>query len=402
MSHGDINRVKDAALAFILSRIAAWRRTAIVLVAAVGLASLAACGNEKIGLDRCKLPIADGRGDVAVGGWPRVEHRMRSTGSITATVILVDFPDAPATISPAAAVAKLKQAEAIFSEMSYGRMEFRLTPKLRWYRMSKNSNEYQFAASFDSHRKYIAEAVALADPEVDFSTTDSLIILANPDAEGVGNQGPAFTPTDTSDGLEVDGNVIMNGATSAYDLNYWGAIWLNHEIGHTLGLVDLYAFEGEPFKFVGEYSFMSLSSLDANSPGLLAWERWVLGWIDDTQIVCADRMVDGGVRAVLTPVSEIGGVKAVVVPIAETRAVVVESRAPSGIDARIAKPGALVYVVDSAIESGKGPIYIAPRDVNDPGFRQSTRAVGQSVEIEGVRVAVSALTADGLEVEVTR
>jgi len=356
----------------------------------------------------CKLPIADGRGDVAIGGWPRATERLRATGEVVATVIMVDFPDAPATISPEDAFAKLAPSAGIFDEVSYGRLEYRLEPVMTWYRMSQPSTAYApLTSSFERHRDYVAEAVALADADVDFSSTESLIVLANPDAEGLGEAGPAFTPISADEGIAVDGTVLMNGATSAHDLNHWGAIWLNHEVTHTLGLPDLYAFEGpEAFPYTGEFSYMGLSSLDSNAPGLLAWERWVLGWIDDAQVTCLAAPPASAVPAVLSPIGRAGGSKAVVVALGPTRALVAEARAATGLDAGIRKEGVLVYTVDSSVESGFGPVRVFPADPEDPaaGFTtyfEAPRAAGESVEVDGVRVTVVSRDGEGFRVELS-
>jgi hypothetical protein len=29
--------------------------------------------------------------------------------------------------------------------------------------------------------------------------------------------------------------------------------------------------------------------INGNSPGLFAWERWVLGWLNTNQIICLDK-----------------------------------------------------------------------------------------------------------------
>lgn len=359
----------------------------------------------------CTLPIADGRGDVAIGGWPRAAERLRATGEVVATVIMVDFPDAPATMSPEDAFAKLAPSSGIFAEVSYGHLDYRLEPVMTWYRMSQPSTAYApLTSSFERHRDYVAEAVALADADVDFSSTESLIVLANPDAEGLGEAGPAFTPISADDGIAVDGTVLMNGATSAHDLNHWGAIWLNHEVTHTLGLPDLYAFEGpEAFPYTGEFSYMGYSSLDSNAPGLLAWERWVLGWIDDEQVICLatpPASAVSGVSAVLSPLGAPGGPKAAVVALGPTRVVVAEARTATGLDAGIHKEGVLVYTVDSSVESGFGPVRVFPADPVDPTvgyttFFEAPRAVGESVEVDGVRVTVVSRDGEGFTVELS-
>ena len=355
----------------------------------------------------CKLPIADGRGDVSIGGWPRIDERLKSTGGVIATVVMVDFPDAPASMTPTDAFARISPSADVFNEMSYGKLSYTFKPQLKWYRMSKKSTDYVAGGwTFIKHRDYIVEAAKLADVDIDFSKTDSLIILANPDSTGIGNSGPAFAAV-RKNGITLDGKYISNGATSAYDLNNWKSIWLNHEVTHTLGLVDLYAFtQSNPanrydgLRYTGEFSYMGFSSYESNAPSLLAFERWNLGWINDSQIKCLN---DAKSTELISPVQTSGGVKAVIIPISRTKAVVIESRRAIGIDKNIAKSGALVYVVDSSIQSGQGPVKVFPSDVSsDPRYLKAPRALGESVTTEGITVKVTKSDDSGDTVEITK
>jgi M6 family metalloprotease-like protein len=355
----------------------------------------------------CKLPVADGRGDVSIGGWPRIDERLKSTGGVIATVVMVDFPDAPASMTPTDAFARISQSADVFNEMSYGKLSYTFKPQLKWYRMSKKSTDYVAGGwTFIKHRDYIVEAAKLADVDIDFSKTDSLIILANPDSTGIGNSGPAFAAV-RKNGITLDGKYISNGATSAYDLNNWKSIWLNHEVTHTLGLVDLYAFtQSNPanrydgLRYTGEFSYMGFSSYESNAPSLFAFERWNLGWINDSQIKC---LKDAKSTELISPVQTSSGVKAVVIPISRTKAVVIESRRAIGIDKNIAKSGALVYVVDSSIQSGQGPVKVFPSDVSsDPRYLKAPRALGESVTTEGITVKVTKSDDSGDTVEISK
>jgi len=355
----------------------------------------------------CKLPVADGRGDVSIGGWPRIDERLKSTGGVIATVVMVDFPDAPASMTPTDAFARISPSADVFNEMSYGKLSYTFKPQLKWYRMSKKSTDYVAGGwTFIKHREYITEAAKLADVDIDFSKTDSLIILANPDSTGIGNSGPAFAAI-RKNGITLDGKYISNGATSAYDLNNWKSIWLNHEVTHTLGLVDLYAFTQsnsanryDNLRYTGEFSYMGFSSYESNAPSLFAFERWNLGWINDSQIKC---LKDAKSTELISPVQTSGGVKAVIIPISRTKAVVIESRRAIGIDKNIAKSGALVYVVDSSIQSGQGPVKVFPSDVSsDPRYLKAPRAFGESVTTEGITVKVTKSDASGDTVEITK
>jgi len=217
--------------------------------------------------------------------------------------------------------------------------------------------------------------------------------------------GPAFSATDLP--ITLDNTDFYNGTGSAADLATWGFIWANHELTHTLGLVDLYAFESEDttnnydgLRFTGQFSYMGDTSPDSFAPGLFAFERWNLGWLDDDQIICTS---ENEITQLITPLAEIGGIKAVIVPITSTKVVVVESRRPIGIDRNLKKSGALVYVVDSAVESGLGPIQVYPVDTkNDPQFTQSPRAAGENIEIEGLNIKVINSTITGDTVTISK
>ena len=380
---------------------------AATTIAPKSTATTTTAAPNKSDVSACKLPVADGRGDVSIGGWPRITERSKTTGKVVATVIMVDFSDAPATMTPQAAFAKISRATATFNEVSYGQLNYEFNPQYKWYRMSKQSTQYApLTQSFVTHRAYIAEAAALADSEVDFSSTDSIVILSNPDAKGLGMAGPAFAAI-RGNGITLDGKYISNGTTSAYDLNYWKSIWLNHEITHTMGLADVYAATRENsannydgHRYVGEFSYMGFSSFEGNAPGLFAFERWNLGWIDDTQIICSS---EKQISQLITPVQSAGGIKAVIVPLTRTKALVVESRRAIGLDSKIAKTGALVYIVDSSLQSGYGPVKIYPSSVStDPRYLQAPRAVGESVTVEGITVTVTSATSAGDTVSITR
>ena len=331
---------------------------------------------------KCMLPVADGRGDVALG-LPRIAARGKSVGDVRATVIFVDFPDMTTRPTPEAALGLVSpRASEIFKEISYGRLNYMIEPNLNWFMMSKPSTAYSYS-TFRTHHDFVKEVIALADPTTDFSKTDSLIVITNPLQRAL-SFGPAMT-FPASEGFIADGKLINNGTTSGSDISYWGAAWLNHEIGHSFGLVDLYAYGVAPdqtFKFTGEFSLMGLNDERSRAPGLLAWERFVIGWLDQSQLVCAP----SGVGTYnLSPVATAGGTKAVVIPTGATTALIVESRKPIGIDGKLSKSGLLVYRVDTSIQSGRGVVQVLSNTslAADPRYLKAPLAVGESLTVGG-------------------
>lgn len=348
----------------------------------------------------CKLPVS---AYTNVGmGFPRLENRIPSTGEVKAVVLFVDFSDAPASETPENVFSVISpNAEKFYKDISYGRMDFTLHPHFVWLRLSQPSVHYgNGLSSFEGHQAFIQEAVDLADADVDFSSADMVIVMANPLATAVGF-GPAFGG-DTTNGINADGVVIPSAVTSGADLYNWGFLWLNHETGHAMALVDLYDYTwnspnyDDLHKFVGNFGLMGY--IDGTAPEFFAFERWMLGWLDDEQIFCqqtADETIS------LSAIETTGGIKAVMIPISATKAVVVESRRPLGYDTGLIKSGALVYTVDTSIYSGMGTIVVLPILENDPYRDQSPLAVGESVTVDNVTITVLEASDEGDVVQIT-
>lgn len=335
--------------------------------------------------EACRLAFTEG---TYVGiGFPRAPERLHTTGTIVGTVLFVQFTDVTADRTPQDVMDILSpDAEDFYHTVSYGQTELELRPHLQWLDMSGDAARYAASlGDFYLHRDFVLEAVELADADVDFSETDIIVVMATPNADAI-----TFGPTwmgDFNAPIVADGRTITNGVTSGADLLYWGGTWLNHEMGHSMNLPDLYSFAA-PTGFARPFSAMDL--INSEAPEFLAWERWQLDWLADTQIVCEP--MDG--EYTLEPIETVGGTKALMVAVSDTRLVVVESRRALGLDSGLTTPGALVYTVDSTIATGQGPI----RVLNG----QQTLVVGESVETDGVRVEVVSADDNGDTVRVTR
>lgn len=328
-------------------------------------------------------------------GFPRVVNRLPSTGDVKINVVFVDFSDAPATRTPQEVFSIISPgAEQYYDAVSYGKMKMTFAPTYTWFRMSKPSTDYGWnSLTFAAHFSYIQEALVRAAPTSNYAGSAGFLVMSNPDAGALFN-GPAFA-AGPGFGVSVGGTTFENGATSGRDLLNWGALWANHELGHAMGLPDLYAYSGSAHRFVGGYSIMGLISGAAREH--FAWERWLLGWVTDDQVTCAQP----GVTTVdITPVERIGGPKMIVIPTGATTAVVVESRRREGFDTGAFNPGVLVYYIDVSIGSGAGVIQVLPINGSDSNKGSATLGVGQSLTFSGVTVTVvsSDATADRVEV----
>jgi len=345
----------------------------------------------------CKLPRVV-ESSIALG-FPKVQGLAPSKGKLNMTVLFVDFEDVPATKPTDSIFAIVNPITSDFyKEISYGRLDINLNPHHKWLRLSEPSAHYGAGIyEFEPHRDFIQEAVDLADDDVDFSQTDVVLVLSNPEAKAI-DRGPTFKSRDSNWQIKADGASISTAITSGYDLNYWGGLWLAHETGHTFGLPDLYHFGSERWnRYVGTFGIMGTQA--GNAPGYFAFERWVLGWLDDDQIYCHD---SGEISMELQAIEKPGGTKALIVPIDSTSALLVESRRKIGFDNKT-REGALVYIVNTSLPGGSGPIQVRPGFESEFKFLQDAPlAKGESYTYKNISVEVleSKLSSDVVKVMV--
>ncbi|MFJ4006410.1 M6 family metalloprotease domain-containing protein [Streptomyces sp. NPDC090023] len=304
-------------------------------------------------------------------GFPTSTGYSRSTGTVHALTLMVDFPDNP---GEGKAMDRFHEffpkTQEWFTKASYGRLDYRPeTPITSWLRMPKPFKDYgiERGAPFDpGYRDLVRDIVSAADPDVDFRSYDLLNVLVTP------NAGPSALDTVLSVTFAGNGEAPIADGTPVANASFvysrqddgsgayadTGYRVLPHENGHTFGLPDLYTQEGG--SAVGHWDIMS-EDWGANND-LLGWHKWKLGWLPASQVSCATAA--GSADYTLSPLSQKSGGKLVMVPLDNRTAYALELRTEGGNDEAICKPGILVYKVDASVDTGRGPItvYDAHRD----------------------------------------
>lgn len=361
---------------------------------------------------QCVLPNPDGW--TGEGETTDYNQFQRPQGTLTAAMLFVDFPDAAATETPQSVYDLIGPgAESYYAQQSYGRMSLKITPVLKWYRMSKPASGYGFGRggfTFDQQLAYMQEAVNLADADVDFSGYQLLYVVSTKNATAI-NYSPAFDPNRDAAGtyaVKADGNKIFGGATIGTDIYAnarWGWHVLAHETGHAFGLPDYYDIPGydpanyqHQFHYAGGWSIMSWVEPGAE---WFAWDKYREGWIDPAQIRCQD--TPGSTTQTISPVETAGGLKMLVAKTGPSTADVVEVRALAGGDAQLCKAGVLVYSLDATKASGSGPLQVqTPHPGTDATqiarcslLYDAPLGAGESWEDAAVKVEVLAANPDG-------
>jgi M6 family metalloprotease-like protein len=279
-------------------------------------------------------------------------------GELRGIFLFVDFAseDGTATERNAIVADYGTNLPAWFSASSYGQLDLDLDFTSSWEQMPKDQNQYNWPPpDFATHQAYMQDAVNEWDAAIDFSQYDLVYVVSPVEATSIGSS-PAFIAS-TGFGLMAENNQVelRHGANLGADRSFFGFQILAHETGHVFGLPDLYQYgltsSVDRHRHVGGWDTMG--RINGSAPDYLAYHKWKMDWLDDSQIVCTT--THGWQQQVLTPLSTSGGVKAYMVRVDANRTVVVENRQSGAIDGQPAacyQAGVLVYLVDGRAGGG--------------------------------------------------
>lgn len=401
------------------------RSTAAVFTTLSALAATSLVGGpsvaEPFSAAPCALSRTAAHHSEGVATWNASYPRPSRT--LDAVMVFLSFPDWSPMASPAELAADHFPATSrFFRQASYGRFTLRPHPLKQWIRMPKPSTAYAIQRDWSpaGRAAYLHDALAAADPHVDFSRYDIVYFVADPDAPGVDSDATKVVNLETP--LHADGTDIRRVVT-VFEKHPPDRLVLAHETGHVFDLPDLYHRpadgKGDWDTYVGDWDLMG--SQFGLAPDLFAWHKWKLGWLDERQVVCVpgpgptrltmEPLAAGpGVpvaRASGAPAFGLGrGVKLAVVRTGPGSVLAFEVRGPQGNDRAACRAGVLVYRVSSAARSGRGPVEVLDAHPRTeacwessvyPPLADAPVGVGESFTVpgNGVRVDVEGRTVSG-------
>ncbi|MCL6669824.1 M6 family metalloprotease domain-containing protein [Streptomyces panaciradicis] len=338
----------------------------------------------------------------------------RPTRRLDAVLVFLSFPDAVPRTTPAELTADhFPETSRFYERASYGRFTLRPHPMKRWIRMPKPSTAYAIQRDWSpaDRAAYLRDALAAADPRVDFSRYDIVYFVADPDAPGVDSDATKVVNLDTP--LRADGRDIRRVVT-VFEKHPPDRLVLAHETGHVFDLPDLYHRpadgKGDWDTYVGDWDLMG--SQFALAPDFLGWHKWKLGWLRPRQVVCVRRTT----RLTLEPLSAgpgtpvtgaagapafgLGdGTKLALVRTGPDSVLAFEARGPVGNDAGACRSGILVYRVNGDTASGEGPVQVIDAHPHTeacwensvyPPLADAPVALGENFTVPGTGVRVEA------------
>lgn len=349
-----------------------------------------------LNVNQCKL--INGSNQISVNqSFQQNPYRVKTTQTIRALILPIDFPDLTGSTNPQADFKPITEGVSdFFASASDGRATFKWTIHPQFLRYPiKVADANLGGRTTNGYGQFSQEALKLAKQAVDISQFD-LIVYAPPLSTSR-NQiavGPAFV----ANGPDQINATMLDGQAYSSRFPYYMTA---HEIGHLMGLADLYNYEGanesaakpgDPnannfqFKYMGIFDLMNWVGSDGME--LTAWNRWLIDLVSDNQIRC---LPTTSTATLLTPVGMKGGVKGAVIPLSSTEAIVIESRRAIGYDVKlgIKSQGALVYKVNTSIRSGYGPMRVVGRTGSDDMlFRDAPLKLNERIVVDGYLIEV--------------
>ena len=354
----------------------------------------------------CRLLNGSQNNDVNQSHAPRTLHLVDTKKPIRILIFTVDFPDLVSDSQEAPDFKDLSSNfEAFYKSQSNNSVNFSWTIAPKVTRMANSIQSYGVGArasgSIWSLYNDMQDLALKTYKREDF---DFFIGSGPPSTlrEQIASS-PAF-PTREKNRLP---GTFLGG-------DFWsnGSPWTvpTHEFGHSgLGLADLYSFEAsmlgesgfaQQFKYMGVYDLMGGSGA---GPELTAWNRWIGGLINDSQILCVP---DSTTVTLLKPLQLINNeVKGIVIPISKSSAIVIENRAALGFDKGLSEGsrGVIAYLVDTAIDNGFGPMQLIRKTSStNIWFTDNALKVGEQLDYRGYSIKVLGSLDNDMYIEVKK
>ena len=374
----------------------------------------------RLALEECKLP--SGPRDFTNFGFPRSTSRLPSEGLIKAQIIFVDFPDAVGTDERnlrKVAQRYTKNFEKFYSAQSYGKVSFEFTYLPKYFRIDQKTTYYKMnlrkGQNGEGTGSYFQDALRASDKEIDFTGIDVVYVIPSNTNREI-TYGPAF-PMGTGDTyLQTEEGALQNGAVAGTDSrlreNSLEWVWMAHETGHLFGI-------DHPWKVDSDSQGRGLSAPshpvwdlmlkmeDGVTGDLLGWSRFLIGWLDESNVTCidAENLTREAVSLKLSPLSSRSNTeKFIFVKTGAYTGIAIEARTRGGLNTFPASwQGPLVYKIDTRKISNEGAAsLVGPGSPRFNGLSIGTLKPGQQVVSDGIKVRFKSQAGKVYKIEVSK
>lgn len=322
--------------------------------------------------DECKIADAT-PGDVSQG-FPRPPKAKQGKSMISILVVPVRYGEDPITEEMVRKQyeSEFEKEKEFFKRNSYSRVEvvFTLEPKSQWVQVSETSEVFVSQRGSDLRR--VTQDLVQLIPRNDPGKFDGVIFVVAGDGISFGGMDQSATYTHSSGILQT---VYLTIGKLRSGLH------LDHNLGHTAYyLEDLYLFDR--YRTSTSENFpMRYDVMGAGGEDFSAWNRWLAGFLLDTEVVCIDSSFSES-SIYLNHINLDSGDKIAVIPLSYGRGLILE----------YINKLVHIYELNSWIGHGAGPMKtIATID-----------KVGNSVTYDNYTITISAADQTGVFAKISK
>ena len=331
-------------------------------------------------------------------GFPQENYWLPKSGKIKTLLVSVDFLNAKESKSPLEnSVDYVKNFTDYYRSVSYGKVEIDVDIFPRWIRAGKTTQEYAaMESSGRAFATYAQEIVNSIDSEIDFSNY-SVVYLISPDsAKEFFSTGPTMPNQQEVTSKEGFIKNLVIGTNPELSMGGSKWRWMAHETSHAFGLHHPFLKKDNDYSIQNIFSITDFGWI---APGLAGWERWLLDWITDSEVLCMDKSKQNNNKIVLR-LNQIedqnSNTKMAVIKLDESRAIVLDSRHLDKFgNMKKAYEGVAVYLMDVSKPLDGGAIqpilpkgYLVDKSKAAIWFWRAvgTLKTGESINSNGVEV----------------
>ena len=247
------------------------------------------------------------------------------------------------------------------------------------------------------HLRFQEDLLKVVDPFIDFTGANFVIVVVPPGTPLKNFEQGTLKDLKTKEGLVRLGTtqypLTLKDLSSVKFPNFLHPGWWLHEIFHSgIGFNDHH--EHSKNSVDQEYGLGIWTIMTLWGGDLSAWEKWMAGFISDSQVHCLNTN-QTSVKWIAPSSVRTTEKKLLVIPISKTKGVILESIRPGGFYYKIqeASKGVLVYVADlEKPDRDAGFKLVLPTNRNPnkgPTFlAQAPLRLGESVITNGFRISV--------------
>ncbi len=296
------------------------------------------------------------RGDLA-SGFPFMPRFESYPKTIKMALVPIDFSDLVGEKDFRPRVnSQMQMMSDWFKDVSGGRLTVEWVVSENWIRLPGVSNDYfvEFSGAYPDTENFWKKVLPVVDSNFDLSGVQTVNFILPFNQKIIYESVQSFSFLSemkkyNSSKTKLFSFALAGEVFEAVHNPYW-SYWA-HEFGHEIGLAHVGSSRGEVEPMNG-------LDLMGNQGGpyreLSGWLRFIIGWLDDSQVYCQETNGLTSNEISLVPLSDNkNGIKLVVIPTSSESAIVIDSRRPTKYSCDIPNMpgGVLVYTYDAKLSN---------------------------------------------------